>query len=114
MFAKQISANQPTKRPERKRNFARPKTGVASTSRASFKLLKDEGKIPLQMQEVYQFLALHGPANSRQIAKKTGLERTSVTRSLYDGTNSIKPVFRVFEEKACPFTGRLTRFYSVR
>ena len=85
--------------------------GVAYTSIESFKQLLASGQNIREMDIVYSLLKETGqPMNSREISIKTGIERTNITRTLYDLEDS--NFVKVAKIDKCPITNRLVNFYT--
>ena len=86
---------------------------TAETSRESFIALTNAGRLIDQKKAIYEAIAAHGAATSRQLSIVTQQERSSVCRSLYDLLNEINPSIQVCFIKPCPITGRKVQWYSV-
>jgi len=93
--------------------FCEKSHNTAETSRESFIVLSNEGRLIDQKKAIYQAIADHQPVTSRGLAKITGHERTSVCRSLYDLQNEIAPAIKVAHIDKCEVTGRRVKYYSL-
>lgn len=98
---------------KRKSNKVR---GVAITSIEAYRQLVESGQMKRKADRVYRHLDQHGPLNSRQIANQLNMERTSVTRSLYDLIETEEPaipLIEILEKKPCKITGKKVYYYQV-
>jgi len=94
-------------RPKRNRQIY----GVSLTSIISFKELIESGQDITEANYVYSLLKLSkNPINSRELSKQTGIERTNITRTLYDlmKINKIK----VDSLAKCPVTNKTVQYYT--
>jgi DNA-binding transcriptional regulator GbsR (MarR family) len=92
----------------RKRN--REIKGVLGTSRMSYREAKESGQIARETDYVYSLLKeIARPMNSREIAERSGIERTNITRVLYDliEINLVK----VSHTGKCHYSKRTVNFY---
>ncbi len=86
--------------------------GIPETQLESWKILQESDKPQKDKVKVIAALRKSGPLTSRALAKFTGCERTSITRTLYDLQYESKIVF-VAAEKPCPVTKRRVRWYDL-
>lgn len=64
-----------------------------------------------QLGKIIEYLRIHPNQTSRQIAAGTGIERTSVCRTL--GTKKNKKYFDVTGERQDPITGKRVTVYKL-
>lgn len=85
---------------------------VAITSILSYRQLKLKGIDINEAEYVLNFLRSEKTSyNSREIAIKTGIERTSVTRILFNLIEANKIHVEKFAK--CHITGKTVKFYAV-
>lgn len=63
--------------------------------------------------KVIDALRVAGPVNSRMLSRITNIERTNITRTLYNLINRDKPVIKIAEVKECNVTGRRVNHYGM-
>jgi predicted HTH transcriptional regulator len=98
--------------PHRTQRKGNKKHNTASTSRVSFKALNASGQRQIEKQKVLDALAKHQPATSRMLSKLLNIERTNITRTLYDLLNEDKKV-KVAFEATCKTTGKSVNHYCI-
>lgn len=85
---------------------------IAITSILSYRQLKLTGLDLKESEYILNFLRRGKiPHNSREIAIKTGIERTNVTRTLYDLIESNK--IKVEKLAKCSITKRTVKYYTI-
>ncbi|MEO1258848.1 MAG: hypothetical protein AAFZ15_08615 [Bacteroidota bacterium] len=84
---------------------------IALTSIKSNSLNLLDGRYKPEQAQVLALLRDKIPRTSRQIAAALDKERTNITRSLYDLTNSNKII--ISKVAPCPTTKRLVRYYNL-
>lgn len=85
---------------------------TTSTQIESYKRCLESNTINLQENRVLEYLSRQtDPQNSRQISIATHIERTSITRTLYNLLNEEKIYIAKIDK--CPITGRKVQFYRV-
>ena len=89
------------------------KHNTSETSRESFQLLSNEGRLIDEKKLCYEAIKQFQPVNSRQLSKLINRERTNVTRSLYDLEHEILPSIKVAFIEKCPTTNRRVKFYTL-
>jgi predicted transcriptional regulator len=88
-----------------------PRRNVADTSRECFNQIKKEGQLKKEAEIVLQLISDHQPITSRRISYLTKIERTNITRSLYD-LEAIGRIKHPVTDK-CPVTNKRVRFYTL-
>jgi len=84
--------------------------GVSETSRLSYRELLASGQKIRETEYVYSLLKeLNRPMNSREISLRSGIERSSITRILYDLIDS--DLIKVCNVGKCHITNRTVKFY---
>jgi predicted transcriptional regulator len=84
--------------------------GVSETSRLSYHELLKSGQKTKETEYVYSLLKeLNRPMNSREISIRSGIERSSITRVLYDLIDS--DLIKVCNVGKCHITKRVVKFY---
>lgn len=94
-------------------NLPPKKRNIAETSRKSFRSYNSSGNRAKEQLLVIAILGKHQPITSRQLSTLTKLERTNITRILFDLTNAPTPVAKIAFEKKCPVTHRLVNWYCL-
>jgi predicted transcriptional regulator len=84
--------------------------GVADTSKLSYRELIQSGQKTNETDYIYSLLKeLNRPLNSREISLRSGIERTNITRVLYDLIDS--NLIKVCHIGKCHITNRTVNFY---
>jgi len=92
------------------------KTNVSETSIYNYHNEIRGKKENSQDQIILKVIKELGKATAKMIQKKTGLEISSVSRSvnnLWSGKNGRNIEIEPIETGHCPITGRLAKFYSI-
>lgn len=84
---------------------------IALTSVLSWTQLQFSGKTVHEKLQVIGLLKTFPEMTSRQIAEKTSIERTSVTRCLRQLEDD--SIVKVSQIKSCPTTGKMVRWYAL-
>ena len=84
---------------------------IALTSIKSFNDIRTQKIIKKQHQLVLIFLSEIREATSREIALRLNLERTSITRTLFNLKEEGKII--ISDVRKCPTTNRSVRWYSI-
>ena len=86
---------------------------IATTAIKSYHSKEVKEKIPKQEKLVLDYLNKIKEANSRQIAKALDIERTSVTRTIYN-LQYKQGLVVITKEDKCPITSREVRWYALK
>lgn len=89
---------------------------VHNTSRTSLESFKIINKTGLRLKERKIVLdAINGsqPITSRRLSKLTGIERTNITRTLFDLVHDTPPRVKEAFIGKCNETGRKVKFYTL-
>ena len=86
---------------------------IATTSIKSYHSEEVKKKIPKQEKLVLDYLSKIKEANSRQIAKALDIERTSITRTIYN-LQYKQGLVIITKEDQCPITSRQVRWYALK
>ena len=90
---------------------AKKKTNVSDNSIAAYIEIKAKGLLNRQQTKVYNDLIAYGkPVTSRLLSKRTGIERSSMTRSLYD-LERLNRVLNAYSAP-CPETHKTVSWYQ--
>jgi len=84
---------------------------IALTSIKSFNDPETQKIISKQKTRVKNFLQENTEATSREISQKLNIERTSITRTLFNMTES--GIVTISDVRKCPITNRPVRWYSL-
>lgn len=85
---------------------------ATNTQIESYKECLESNIISLQEQRVLEYLgSQETPRSSRQISTDTHIERSSITRTLYNLLNKGKIYIAKIDK--CPITGRKVQFYTL-
>jgi hypothetical protein len=85
---------------------------VSETSKETFHDLLNQGKFRDEKKVIFEAVTQHGPITSRQLAKVTGRERSSICRSLYDLLGEMSPQIKEAFIEKCPITQRRVKWYT--
>ena len=89
------------------------KYGTAATSRESFTAIYNSGQRQREKGKVLKAIAEHQPVTSRMLSMIIGIERTNITRSLYDLVHdSPAKIKEAFTDK-CSHTRRRVNHYTL-
>jgi predicted transcriptional regulator len=92
------------------RNRTRIIKGIAITSKMSYRDLLPSGLQIYEAEFVYSFLKQEAkPMTSREISMQSGIERTNITRTLYDLIEA--NLIKVDSLKKCPITHKTVKYY---
>jgi len=88
------------------------KHNTAITSLESFTALNKSGKRLREKQIVIEAIRQNQPVTSRSLSKITGIERTNITRTLYDLVHDSPAIIKEAFIGYCPETERRVKFYT--
>ena len=86
---------------------------AAATSIEAFKAVTRSGQRMREKSKVLEAVSLHQPVTSRMISSITGIERSSICRSLYDLIHDSKPQVKEAYTAKCPITNKRVNWYSL-
>lgn len=87
---------------------------TAITSIESFKALNESGQRLRERAKVLEILTDCQPLTSRSISNILGIERTNITRSLFDLVNETNPRVKVAYIDKCPVTNKKVKWYALK
>ena len=79
---------------------------IAKTSILSFQELLLSDQLTKEKKTILELIRTNSPTTSRQLAKLSGMERTSVCRCLHDLQKETVPMIIVAGVEPCPISGR--------
>ena len=85
----------------------------AVTSLESFKIINETGQRIKEKGKVLDAITRNQPITSRALSKLTGIERTNITRSLFDLVHDTPPLIKEAYTDKCPVTNRRVNYYSL-
>ena len=89
------------------------KHNTAITSRESFTILNNTGQRLREKIKVLEAIKKNQPITSRMLSNLTGIERTNITRSLFDLVNAKPPQVKEAFIDQCQETGRRVKHYTL-
>jgi len=95
--------------------FTKKFRNIAFTSRISYKICLETGQIARETKLVYKTIKELQPCTSRMLANHLKIERSNITRCLYDLENDSKEnlIIVAFRDK-CKITNRLVNYYTLK
>lgn len=103
--------NYTTSNNQLKQSEDKPKHNTAPTSREAFAAVTESGQRLKEKQKVLDTLRVHQPLTSRMLSNLLGIERTNITRSLYDLERETLPPIKVAYTDKCPNTKKRVKYY---
>lgn len=89
------------------------KHNTASTSRESFKQINKTGLPNKEKSLLLEVIGKHQPVTSRSLVQLTGIERTNITRSLFDLLHDLEPLIKEAFIAPCSITGKNVKHYTL-
>ena len=86
---------------------------TASTSRQSFKKLNQSGQRQREKAIVLETIQAHQPVTSRMLSTLTCIERTNITRTIFDLIHEIQPQIKIAFIAQCETTRRNVHYYTL-
>lgn len=103
--------------PSKDLNFKQDKStkihNTAATSREAFASVIRSGQTQCERETVYQAITDNQPITSRRLSEVTRIERTNITRSLYDLLREQPARIRIAYVDRCPTTQKRVKYYSL-
>ena len=94
-----------------KKNIKIKGKSIAQTSIISYREEKKKGTFETEEKKVLNLLTNNKSMTSRAIAKALQIDRTNITRSIYNLEKSNK--VHVLKRAKCPTTNKLVRWYTI-
>lgn len=82
------------------------------TSIESYKKCLQTDIFANEEKKILEALRLFGACSSRDLSLRLEIERTNVTRAIYNLMKKDRPMIRVGYIKQCPVTGRRVNYYT--
>jgi predicted HTH transcriptional regulator len=89
------------------------KHNTASTSREAYASVVQSGKTQREREIVYQAISNSQPITSRKLSEITKIERTNITRSLYDLLREQPVRIKEAYVDRCPVTKKRVKYYTL-
>ncbi len=86
---------------------------TAVTSRESFKQLNKSGQRQKEKAIVFEVIQKYQPVTSRMLSQLTGIERTNVTRTLFDLVHETPPQVKEAFISKCQTTKKSVKYYTL-
>ena len=97
--------------PEQNKDIKKHHT--ATTQRESFRQLNASGQRMKEKLLIYEAIKQYQPATSRMLCEITGIERTNITRSLFDLIHDTQAEIKEAFIAKCPTTKRKVKYYTL-
>jgi predicted HTH transcriptional regulator len=89
------------------------KHNAAITRREAYKAINESGLRIREKKVVLNAIQQKQPVTSRMISRITGIERTNITRSLFDLVHDSPPLIKEAYIEKCPETGKRVKWYAL-
>lgn len=89
------------------------KHNTAITSLEAFKAINESGQRFREKQKVLEAIKQHQPVTSRSLSILTGIERTNITRSLFDLVHDTTPEIKEAFIAKCAVTNKKVKYYAL-
>ena len=93
--------------------FEKKRHNTAETSVQSFLDFNRKKLRSRQWIKTYKAIQEHQPVTSRSLVRLTGLERSALTRVLFDGVNTADPLIKIAFSGPCMTTGKSVSHYTL-